>query len=186
MEWITYTWVCILKAEFLYSGQEAPGIHSCLERNHQQQMATNLDSLSSAWRQAVPKGCSKGTARLGSWANTNLAACSQGQCCCLENYWHEDTWSFMLTNTAWFLWHIRVSMCAWIQIHTYKEACGCIRVFYFSHFRWSICITWKQFISNASIPEEEGQLSPIGPEGAAGSAVAFYSFYCAFPAWPHL
>lgn len=70
--------------------------------------------------------------------------------------------------------HTCVYMCAWIQIHTYKEACGCIRVFYFSHFRWSICVTWEQFISNASVPEEEG------------STVALYSFYCAFPAWPHL
>lgn len=95
MEWIAHTWVCTEKAKFLYSGQEAPGIHSCLERSHQQQTVTHLASLSSARRQAVPTGCSKDTAGLGSWANTNLTARSlahkASQCCCLENYWREDT-----------------------------------------------------------------------------------------------
>ena len=70
-------------------------------------------------------------------------------------------------------------------IHIYKGAGGCIRVCFFFHFRWSLCIKWKQLLSNASVSEEEGRLPPISPKGVAGSTVAFDSFYCSFPAYSY-
>lgn len=86
-------------------------------------------------------------------------------------------------NIAWFLWY--VCRCVYIHIHIYEEACGCIRVFHSFHFRWTICIKWKQLISNASVPKEEGQLPPLSPKGVADSSTAFYSLYGAFPACSH-
>ena len=73
-------------------------------------------------------------------------------------------------------------MCVSVCIHIYKEARNCTGLCYSFHFRWSVCIKWKQLISNASVSKEEGQLPLISPKGVAGCALAFYSFYCAFPA----